>query len=426
MTNTTELKRIVAQGKLDGSLVELYGAARLPAQRTRYLQAVEAFEALYGTQREVLLLSTPGRTEVCGNHTDHQRGRVLAASVDLDAIAVVSPAEAPVVRLASQGFTANHVELGDLSPREEERTHSNSLVRGIAQRFTELGYRIGGFDAYTTSDVLRGSGLSSSAAFEVLVGTIFNHLHNEGAIPPLELAKIGQFAENQYFGKPSGLMDQTACAVGGFVAIDFVQEQQPQVRQIPFDFAGCGYAVCIVDTGGSHADLTQAYADMPQEMRQVAAQFGKTVLSEVEPAQFFASVGQLRGKVSDRALLRAFHFYEENDRVLAAADALARGALEEFLQLEIASGRSSFMYLQNAFYTETPGEQGISLALALSERLLAGRGAWRVHGGGIAGTIQAFVPGELLPAYRQQLEAVFGEGRCHVVQVRAQGTMRLY
>ncbi len=420
---TAHLKQLLTQGVYNAVFTTLYGTGDIVIQEqtARYAAAADRFDALFGKGREVMLFSAPGRTEIGGNHTDHQRGRVLAAAVNLDVIAVVSINQDNVIRIKSEGYDMDAVPLTVLSPNPSERGSSASLIRGIAARFSALGYRIGGFDAYTTSDVLPGSGLSSSAAFEVLVGTILNYLYNEGAITAAVIAQIGQYAENDYFGKPCGLMDQTASAVGGFVSIDFENPADPVIKQVAFDLASSGYALCIVNTGGSHADLTADYAAVPAEMKAVAGQFGKQHLRKVPEEAFYAQIGELRDKVSDRAILRAVHFFDDNARVSEQATALADGDMVQFLRLVTASGRSSFQYLQNVYAPKQPAKQGLSLALSLSERILGVHGAWRVHGGGFAGTVQAFVPTELLVQYKQQMERVFGDGACHVLSVRPVG-----
>ncbi|MCI8623692.1 MAG: galactokinase [Provencibacterium sp.] len=411
----------IQSGAFDRPFAWLYGAGCEAQQRARYLDALKEFDALFGAGRACQLFSAPGRTEVGGNHTDHQRGRVLAASVNLDVIGVASRNNDGVIRIQSKGYPRDEVRIDALEARPEEEGKACALIRGVAARFLALGYRIGGFDAYTTSDVLGGSGLSSSAAFEVLVCAILSGLFNEGRVPPVEAAKISQYAENVYFGKPSGLMDQTASAVGGFVAIDFENLDRPSVRKVDFDLQKSGYRLCIVDTGGNHADLTADYAAIPQEMQEVAACFGKQVLREVPKETFYQQLGSLYPKVSNRAVARAIHFYEDNDRAPQQAAALEAGDFPRFLELVIASGRSSAAYLQNLFSPADPAHQGLTVALALSEKLLAGCGAWRVHGGGIAGTIQAYVPEEKLEGYREAIESVYGAGSCHVLQIRPIG-----
>ena len=421
---TQEMRSRITSGGLDRAFDYLY-SEKAPLQRERYEAAVGEFEKLFGAGREVGLSSAPGRTEVGGNHTDHQQGRVLAAGVNLDVIAVAGKNDDNVIRIQSAGFPMDTIDLSDVSVRESEKNTAASLIRGVAAKFAALGYRIGGFDAYTTSSVLKGSGLSSSAAFETIVGTMLNSLYADGAVTPVQIAQIGQYAENAYFGKPSGLMDQMGCSVGGFIAIDFQNPEKPIVEKVEFDFAHSGYKLCVVDTGGNHADLTGDYAAAPVEMRSVAEALGGKVLRDVAPETFYAALPALRGKCTDRALLRAFHFYADNDRVPRQVAALKTGDFETFKRLVIESGHSSFMYLQNVYTCKNPDEQGLSLALAMSEHLLAGRGAWRVHGGGFAGTIQAFVPEDLLDGYKAAMEAVFGANHCHVLSIRPVGGVDL-
>ena len=421
---TQEMRSRITSGGLDRAFDYLY-SEKAPLQRERYEAAVGEFEKLFGAGREVGLFSAPGRTEVGGNHTDHQQGRVLAAGVNLDVIAVAGRNDDNVIRIQSAGFPMDTIDLSDVSVRECEKNTAASLIRGVAAKFAALGYRIGGCDAYTTSSVLKGSGLSSSAAFETIVGTMLNCLYAGGAATPVQIAQIGQYAENVYFGKPSGLMDQMGCSVGGFITIDFQNPEKPVVEKVDFDFAHSGYKLCVVDTGGNHADLTGDYAAAPVEMRAVAEALGGKVLRDVAPETFYAALPALRGKCTDRALLRAFHFYADNDRVPRQVAALRAGDFEEFKRLVIESGRSSYMYLQNVYTCKNPDEQGLSLALAMSEHLLAGRGAWRVHGGGFAGTIQAFVPEDLLDGYKAAMEAVFGANHCHVLSIRPVGGVDL-
>ena len=410
-------------GELDDALRYLYGDA-LNAQKQKYGALINAFESAFGDSDDAVLFSAPGRSEIGGNHTDHQLGRVLAATVTMDTRAVVAPRIDNIVRIHSQGYTPLCVSLDHLSPEATEENASEALVRGIAERFTQTGRNIGGFDAVTASDVPKGSGLSSSAAFSILVSTIFSELYNDGKITPVEQALASKYAENKHFGKPSGLMDQLACAVGGFVMMDFEQPEQPKIEKIDCDLAALGYEICIVNCGGNHADLTPEYAAVTKEMGDVARYFGKSVLREVDEKEFYASLGQLRKTVSDRALLRAMHFFGDNARVPKQAEALRQKDMDTFRSLMNESGRSSFMLLQNVCPTDA-SERGLALALALSERMLAGKGAWRVHGGGFAGTILALVPLELLPAYQAQMERVFGQGCCYRFAVRPVGGIKI-
>lgn len=413
----------LANGTFDNMLKALYGSAA-QTQKQKYAALADAFEGAFGASDEIMLFSAPGRSEIGGNHTDHQLGRVLAATVTVDTRAAVAKRDDNIVRIHSQGYTPLCVSLDHLAPDHAEENASEALVRGIAERFTQTGRKVGGFDAVTASDVPKGSGLSSSAAFSILVSTIFSELYNDGAIPPVEQALASKYAENKHFGKPSGLMDQLACAVGGFVAIDFEQPEEPKIEKIDCDLTTLGYAICIVNCGGNHADLTHEYAAVAKEMGEVAQFFGKNVLREVDEDAFYASIGQLRKSVSDRAILRAMHFFGDNARVPKQAEALKNKQIDVFRDLMNESGRSSFMLLQNVCPTDA-SERGLALALALSERMLAGRGAWRVHGGGFAGTILALVPLELMPEYQAQMERVFGQGCCYRFAVRPVGGVKL-
>lgn len=422
MPNQTQWKEQITSGNMDARFARVYGTQEAVAtQLERYLTLIDTFSALYAPDRDIRLFSAPGRSEVGGNHTDHNHGRVLAAGINLDAIAAAAKNSEQIVRVKSAGYSMDTVDLRDLSVQPEETGHSPALVRGVCQGFLNYGYKIGGFDAATMSDVLSGSGLSSSAAYEVLIGTMLNYLYNDGCVDAVTIAKIAQYAENEYFGKPCGLMDQTACSVGSFVTIDFADPQNPEIEEVPFDFAACGHALCIVDTKGSHSDLTEEYAAIREEMEQVAQWFGKKVLREVSEADFYAQLPSLRAKVSDRALLRAMHFYADNARVLKEVEALRAGDFEAFKQYILESGNSSYMYNQNVFSVKKPHEQPVALALSISQRILEGCGAWRVHGGGFAGTIQAFVPLEKLDTYQAAMESVFGEGACYVLSIRPVG-----
>lgn len=424
---TAELKQALAGTMLDSRFCEIYGSAALETQKARYLHAVEEFEKLYGTDREAALYSVAGRSELSGNHTDHNHGCVIAASIDLDIIAVASPSAGSVIRVKSEGFPEDVVDFGVYNaPNPARYEKSDSLIAGMVAGFRKEGLAVGGFDAYTTSNVLKGSGISSSAAFEDMIGNILNYVYNDGKVSNVEIAKLAQYAENRFFGKPCGLMDQMACAVGGIIAIDFRDPSAPVIEQTDFDLSAAGYNLCIVNTGGNHADLTGDYASVPAEMKSVAAYFGKEVLRDTDENAVLAAIPALREKVGDRAILRALHFFAENRRVAAQKAALKAGDLDTFLANVIASGRSSFCYLQNVYTTKNVSEQGLSLALCLAERVLSGkRAAWRVHGGGFAGTIQAFVPTEDVAEFRAVMDAAFGEGRCMVLRVRPEGALRV-
>ena len=384
-------------------------------------QALDAgFAKTFGGAPE-RYFSAPGRTEIGGNHTDHQRGHVLAAAVNLDTVAAVKVNGTNTVRIQSEGYPLCVVKLDALEPVEAEINTTPALIRGVAARFAQLGCQVGGFDAYVTSTVLPGSGLSSSAAYEVLIGTIINHLFFDGRISQPEIAMIGQYAENVFFGKPCGLMDQTASAVGGMVTIDFFTKDAPVIEKVEFDFASCGHALCIIDSRASHADLTDEYAAITTEMKNICSYFGCEVLTQIPEADFAAYMAALRERFGDRAVLRAYHFYRDDQRVIRQVAALRAGDFEGFLALVRESGYSSYMYLQNvipAGYTE---KQDVALSLMLCERLLQGRGAYRVHGGGFAGTVQAFVPVDMLDGFVAGIDGVLGDGACHVLSIRPEG-----
>ena len=369
--------------------------------------------------------SAPGRTEIGGNHTDHQRGRVLAAAVNLDTRAAVRVNGTDTIRILSKGYPMSQVELSCLTPVESEINSTPALIRGVAARFAQLGCQVRGFDAYCESTVLPGSGLSSSAAYEVLIGTMINGLFFDGKVSQPEIAQIGQYAENVFFGKPCGLMDQMASAVGNLVTIDFFDKEHPVIEPVDFDFASCGHALCIIDSQASHADLTDEYAAIPGELKAVCAHFGKDVLSQIQEGDFYAQIPALRKECGDRAVLRAIHFYQENARVPKQVAALKAGDFDAFLALVKQSGYSSYMYLQNVIPAGYKTHQDVAVSLALCEHYLNGRGAYRVHGGGFAGTVQAFVPFDLLDTFRAGIDAVLGEGACHVLSIRPQGGVEM-
>ena len=369
--------------------------------------------------------SAPGRTEIGGNHTDHQHGCVLAAAVNLETVADVTLNGTNRINVQSEGYPSFYVDLNDLQVREDEKNTTASLVRGVVAAFVERGAQVKGFDMAVSSTVLPGSGLSSSASFEVLVGTICNELFFEKKLNAVEIAQVGQYAENVYFGKPCGLMDQTASSVGSMVFIDFSETQQPKVEKIDFDFQKAGYDLCIIDSGADHADLTDEYAAITRELKDLCAFFGKEYLRQIPEFDFMAALPQLRKHVSDRAILRAMHVYRENERVVSQATALKAGAVETFLRLAKESGHSSWMYLQNISPAGAVDSQPVAYALALCDTLLRGRGAYRVHGGGFAGTVQAFVPHDMLETFQQTIEANLGEGSCHVLNIRPYGGIRI-
>jgi galactokinase len=409
-------------------LADLYGPGRstLARQAQRWQGLVEEHRRRFGDS-EVHLFSTPGRTEIGGNHTDHNHGKVLAAAIDLDSIAAAAPSPEEPITVFSSGYSQPFVvALDDLAAVPAERGTTAALIRGIASRFRELGYAIGGFRACVASDVPVGSGLSSSASIEMLIATILNAFYNGGRIDAKQIAIIGQYAENEYFGKPSGLMDQIACATGGIVSIDFNDPNSPLVEKIDFDFAAAGYSLLVVDTGGSHADLTEEYASIPREMKAVARQFGRQVCRQISEQELLSRLTELRSSVGDRAILRALHFLHENRRVDLQAEALRKGDMQGFLRFVRESGSSSFRWLQNCSMPRAVKEQGIPLALALAEEFIGGdEGACRVHGGGFAGTILVFLLRARVEEFRSLMESVFGSGCVKVLRVRAQGSMEI-
>ncbi|MBQ7906856.1 MAG: galactokinase [Clostridia bacterium] len=421
---TTELLSYIKNGNLNQTLARIYGEENVETQKERYEDAVREFYQFYG-ERDAYLFSVPGRSELSGNHTDHNHGKVLAGSINLDIIAVSAKTDSGVIKIKSKGFDEDSVDTNTYtSPIEDDYFKSGALIAGMARAFTDRGLNKGGYVAYTTSNVFKGSGLSSSAAFEVMVGNILNYFYNDGKVENTEIAKMAQYAENVFFGKPCGLMDQMACAVGGFVYIDFEDTSSPVIEKIPFDLSGEGYALCIVNTGGNHADLNEDYASVPYEMKSVARFFGKEYLRQLSKKEVLASVELLRPAVGDRAILRAIHFFDENERVATQAAALRDKNVEKFFEYVKKSGRSSFMYLQNVYTTKNVREQGLSLALAITDSTLAGTdSAFRVHGGGFAGTIQAFVPFSLVEQYREAIDSAFGTGACHVLRIRPDGAI---
>ena len=424
--NLKELEKYIQSGKLNERLLDIYiDQDRLHDQRQRYLSALTRYENLFGNA-DVQIISAPGRTEVGGNHTDHQHGQVLAASINADAIAVVSPNGSHQIHIQSEGYPMLTIDLNDLEKKPSEEGTSPSLIRGILAGTQNKGYRIGGFNAYITSDVLSGSGLSSSAAYETVIGNILSYLYNDGKIDAITIAIIGQYAENVYFGKPCGLMDQMACSIGSLCHIDFTEPAAPQVNRIELDLDSAGYSLCITDTKGSHADLTADYAAIPAEMKSVAAFFGKDVLREVPEESVISNIPALREKLGDRAVLRALHFYEENRRVVKETSALRDNDFETFLANIKASGNSSYKFLQNIYTNHDIQRQNISIALCISEKILGeDGGVCRVHGGGFAGTIQAFVRNDRVAEYKQTLDRIFGEGSCAVLKIRKYGGIRV-
>lgn len=416
------LKQLLINGNFDADFSYLYGD--VSSARIRYENLIDGYVSIFNNLPN-RLFSAPGRTEVGGNHTDHQRGCVLTGSVNLDVCAAVSENSEMVVRVKSEGYDLEVIDLSNLEPSKLEFGKSSALIRGVCAEFIRKGVAVKGFNAYATSNVLKGSGLSSSAAFEVLIANIVNNLFNQGKSDAVEIAKIAQKAENVYFGKPCGLLDQMASSVGGFTAIDFENCEEPVIEKVEFDLNKQNFSLVIVNTGGNHADLTDDYAAVPNECLRVASYFGKKVLREVDEALFYDKLSEVRTKTSDRAVLRAIHFFNENKRAILEKEQLQSGDFMSFLKTVKASGDSSFKYLQNVYSSKFPNEQGLSLALALSEQILGDDGAWRVHGGGFAGTIQAFVPQKLLKAYTDSMSKVFGNDSCYILNIRPVGGYEL-
>ncbi len=422
-----EIKSKIANGDFDSRFIRLYDEGSVNTQRERYLAALDSFSSIFGGDREVNIYSVSGRSELAGNHTDHNCGKVIAASINLDIIAVVAQNGTNTINLKSEGFQSLAIDYTKYNePNPVHFGTSASLIAGMCRGFIDNGHAIGGFDAYCTSNVLRGSGLSSSAAFEDMIGNILNHEFNVGKVDNVEIAQLAQYAENVFFGKPCGLMDQVACAYGGIVSIDFEDTKNPKIEKIDFDLTAAGYNLCIVDTGGNHADLTDDYASVPAEMKSVAGFFGKSHLRLCDKAQIVEHAREIREKLGDRALMRAMHFCNENERVDAMKNALGENDLGAYFDGVLESGRSSFCYLQNVYTTKNITEQGLSLALCLTESFMKNKdGAFRVHGGGFAGTIQAYVKESDVSAYRALMDSVFGEGSCLVLRVRPDGAVKV-
>ena len=422
---TNEMKKNIQEGRLDERIIDIYvDTAKLEYHKKRYVQAIELFETYYGAG-EAEIFSAPGRSEVGGNHTDHQHGEVLAASINLDTIGIVRQTEDNQIRIISDDYDEVVVSLDDIGCKDEEKETTTALIKGVVAGFMERGYNVGGFRAYATSDVLIGAGLSSSAAFETLIGTILSGLYNDMSISAIEIAIIGQYAENVYFGKPCGLMDQMACSVGNLVHIDFKDPKKPEVEKLDFNMSEYGYSLCITDTKGSHADLTDEYAAVPREMKNIAKYFGKEVLRDVEYLSVLKAIPELREKYGDRSVLRALHFFHENERVQKEVNALKNKDITLFLENVKASGDSSFKYLQNVYSGSDIENQNISIALLMSDISLKEEGVSRVHGGGFAGTIQAFVKNEYVESYKILMDNVFGEGSCKDLRIRKYGGMKV-
>lgn len=421
--NINELKVKLNDGYYNDQLKYIYASNDVDCYKNRFIEVIDGFKDTYNYEpEEMRLFSAPGRTEIGGNHTDHQHGCVLAAGLNLDVIAAVALNGKNEVRIQSKGYKMDVISLDDLEPKKEEYDRASALIRGVIKKILDMGYEIKGFDAYTVSSVLKGSGMSSSAAFEVLVGTIINGLFCNNEIDAVEIAKISQYAENVYFGKPCGLMDQMASSVGSIVSIDFEDTSKPVVKKVEFDFTKTGYALCIIDSGADHADLTDEYAGITVEMRMVANFFGKNYLREVNPLEFSEKLADLRASIkNDRAILRAIHYFNDSQRAIDEVEALKENDFERFLDIVKKSGQSSYMYLQNIYAASSPTQQAVSLVLAMCDEILGENGAFRVHGGGFAGTVQAFVPNEMVEEFKSKIEAVFGEGMCHILSIRPVG-----
>lgn len=425
---TNELKAMLANGEFNEKLTYMYACGEEDTQSyaNRYLKVIDGLEENFGKKDDVRLFSAPGRTEIGGNHTDHQHGCVLAASLNLDVVGAAALNGTDKVRIKSEGYPLDEIDLNDLEVKEEQYGKAISLIRGILKSFSDKGYEIKGFDAYTVSNVLKGSGMSSSAAFEVLVGNMVNSMFANDEVDAVEIAKIGQYSENVYFGKPCGLMDQMASSVGAVVAIDFNDPKAPIIEKVDFDFTKSGHSLCILDSGADHADLTDEYAAITVEMKAVAGFFGKEVLRDVDPCEFSERLAEVRAAVkNDRAILRAIHFFNDNMRAKDEVAALKDDDFELFCDLVKKSGYSSYMYLQNVYASSMPHMQAVSLLLALCDEILGENGAYRVHGGGFAGTVQAFVPNDMLDEFKERTEAVFGKGMCHVLSIRPIGGCEL-
>ena len=420
----SEIIKCIQQGKVSSKLLEIYvDEQKIHQQEIRYIDALNHFMSLHGNQ-DVEVYSVPGRSEVGGNHTDHQHGQVLATAVNLDMIGIVSRQE-KTIKIVSDHYDLKPIDLNELGKSEEDIGTSEGLIKGVSSRLQELGYHIGGFNGYFTSDVLMGSGLSSSAAFEVMIGTIQSGLYNDMSIDPVVLAQVGQYAENHYFGKPCGLMDQVACSVGGLVHIDFANIKEPVVKPLKIEFQQFGHSICIVDTKGSHADLTDDYAAIPYEMKAIAHHFNEEYLNDVNEEEFYEKINELRLILSDRAILRAIHYFEENKRVQKEVNALLCGEFNLFKYVFCESGNSSFQYLQNVYTNSSVDVQGVSIAIALSKKIHGYHGVTRVHGGGFAGTIQAIIEDSYVNTYKEQMEKYFGEGSCYILKIRNTGGVKI-
>ncbi|MBP3480052.1 MAG: galactokinase [Clostridia bacterium] len=411
--------------KLERKDLSFYPEDVLEYQMNRYERTANDFKAAFSYEAQAVF-SAPGRSEICGNHTDHNLGKAVGASVNLDIIAFAAKRDDGKICIKANGFDDINVDIADLEMRDDEKNSSSALVRGVCRKFSDMGYKIGGFDAFTANDVLKGSGLSSSAAFEIMMAFILNSFYNDEKIDAKTMAVASQYAENVYFGKGSGLLDQLSCAYGGIISIDFEHPTAPVVERLPFDFTSTGYSMVITDTRCDHADLTGDYDAIKGEMQAVSRFFGKEHLRDVEYGEFFAALPKLKAKLPERAIIRAFHYFDENKNVEKLADALKQNAFDEFLSIVNRSGNSSYRYLQNIYSDKNPTSQGMSLAICLSEHLLGNKGASRVHGGGFGGTMQAYVPNDMVMDYVEKMESVFGDGCCYLLKIRSVGPVKVY
>ncbi|MEG0570758.1 MAG: galactokinase family protein [Oscillospiraceae bacterium] len=423
--NKCNLINKITSKELDSTFETLYGSQNIKRQKNRYIEAINGFCDYFNDSDDLFIFSAPGRTEIGGNHTDHNMGKVLAASISVDIIAVVSFNKSEIIRLKSVGYEEDTLNINKTDKNKSEEGKSVSLIRGILAGLKKRGYKFGGFNAYTTSDVLSGSGLSSSAAFEILVSTILNCKYNDGIITPVEIAKISQYAEFEYFAKPCGLMDQMASSVGGIVSIDFKDESNPVIEKVDFDINKAGYSLCIVDTNSSHADLTDEYSLIPSQMKMIASYFGKPNLRQIEKQMVIDNIKTLRNQFGDRAVLRALHYFNENERVDNEVIALKNNDFESFKKLIIKSGDSSYKYLQNIYSNKQGENQGLSLALYIAQNELENVGAYRVHGGGFAGTTQNFVPSLKVDTFKEKIESAFCKNSCHIINIRSVGGVQV-
>jgi len=421
--NILNIKEKIQNGGYNDSFMLLYG--EVEQAQSRYINALNSFGEVFGDRDNIRLFSAPGRTEIGGNHTDHQHGCIVAGSVDLDVIAVVSPNSEGIIRIKSEGYKMDTVDVSVLEALDEEKGRSASIIRGVCAAFAANGYKVGGFDAYTTSKVLKGSGLSSSAAFEVLVANIINNLYNGKAVNTTDIAKYSQYAEREFFGKPCGLLDQMASSTGGFIYVDFNSPSEPIIEKLGYELDKSGYKLCVVDTGGNHANLTQDYADITIECKAISQKLGVEYLRDADTSVFYQKMGEIRKECGDRAVMRAFHFFNEQERVENQRSALKSGNFKEFLKNVSLSGDYSYKYLKNLYSTSNLSEQELSLAIAVTEKFLNGDGACRVHGGGFAGTIQAYIPSEKFDEYKNMIESIFGEGSCILLKIRQVGGYEL-